>query len=385
MGREERLAAARDAERALQLGADGERAAAPPRPAAAARRRVAARAADRERRAHDRVLAAAVDRPVVGEERVGDPAEPLAGLVVVERDRLVRAVAARHHERRRRSRRAADGGAACTGSITPSHGLPGRDRRRDRRAGAPAQEHDRPLARPEQRPLGRVDLARAAPGPAVISANGLSSRCLRARSRATAASSLASQARCQPPSPLTARIAPVAQQADRLLERHREPRPAGGAGRSARRGSAGRPDPRTRAGSRRRAGSRPSSCSAGRRARADDREARPALGAVDERVAVAAVGRVEQLAQAVVAGGDIGRNQRAAARRRARRDRELLLAARRQTARRRRASTRASDGASARSARGERVERAPSPSASITTPLPSLSTKPARPCRRARP
>ncbi len=38
----------------------------------------------------------------------------------------------------------------------------------------------------------------------------------------------------------------------------------------------------------------------------DDGEARPAVGAVDERVAVAAVGRVEQLAQAVGAGGTSG-------------------------------------------------------------------------------
>ncbi len=41
----------------------------------------------------------------------------------------------------------------------------------------------------------------------------------------------------------------------------------------------------------------------------DDREAWPALGAVDERVPVAAVGRIEELAQALVAGGDIGRDQ----------------------------------------------------------------------------
>ena len=41
-----------------------------------------------------------------------------------------------------------------------------------------------------------------------MSANGLSSRCLRARSRATARSSAARQARWKPPSPLTATIAP---------------------------------------------------------------------------------------------------------------------------------------------------------------------------------
>ena len=46
------------------------------------------------------------------------------------------------------------------------------------------------------------------------------------------------------------------------------------------------------------------------RNRADDREARPALRAVDERIPVAAIGRVEELAQAVVARRDVGRDQR---------------------------------------------------------------------------
>ncbi len=41
---------------------------------------------------------------------------------------------------------------------------------------------------------------------------------------------------------------------------------------------------------------------------ADDREARSAVGAVDERVAEAPVLRIEKLAQAVVAGGDVGRH-----------------------------------------------------------------------------
>ena len=96
---EEGLGAAGDAERALQLGPrgddrrrrrDGER----QRP-----RRVAPRASHRERGADDRVLAAAMDRPVVGEERIGDLAQPAAGVLVVDRDRLVGAVAARQHER----------------------------------------------------------------------------------------------------------------------------------------------------------------------------------------------------------------------------------------------------------------------------------------------
>ena len=42
----------------------------------------------------------------------------------------------------------------------------------------------------------------------------------------------------------------------------------------------------------------------------DDREARSAVRAVDERVAVAAVGRIEELGEAVRAGRGVGRDQR---------------------------------------------------------------------------
>ena len=62
----------------------------------------------------------------------------------------------------------------------------------------------------------------------------------------------------------------------------------------------------------------------------DDREARPALRAVDERVAVAAIGRVEELGEAVVAGRDVGRDQRTATGALARDDPELAFARRRQ-------------------------------------------------------
>ena len=50
--------------------------------------------------------------------------------------------------------------------------------------------------------------------------------------------------------------------------------------------------------------------------RVDDGEARPAVRAVDERVAVAPVVGVEQLGQAIVAGGQVGRHQRGLLRRR---------------------------------------------------------------------
>ncbi len=58
------------------------------------------------------------------------------------------------------------------------------------------------------------------------------------------------------------------------------------------------------------------SCRAVVRQRVDDGEARPAVRAVDERVAIAPVVGVEQLGQAIVAGGQVGRHQRGLFRRR---------------------------------------------------------------------
>ena len=46
------------------------------------------------------------------------------------------------------------------------------------------------------------------------------------------------------------------------------------------------------------------------RQRSDDGKARPAVGAVDKGVVIASVGGVEQFAQAVVTGGDIGGDER---------------------------------------------------------------------------
>ena len=98
MGREERLAAACDAKRVLQLGADGD-----DRAVAGVERqrerRVPARPPDREGGANDGVLAPAVDRPIVCEEGIGDPVQPRPSLAVLERDRLIGDVSARQHER----------------------------------------------------------------------------------------------------------------------------------------------------------------------------------------------------------------------------------------------------------------------------------------------
>ena len=148
-----------------------------------------------------------------------------------------------------------------------------------------------------------------------MTANGLSSRCFRPRSLPTA--------------PLVGRVAgempaaealhgedrTVQQQRDGVLERQRELRPAGGAA-----DGLGVEAPVGRilvlaaaVGAHVERGHRRVRPVVGHRA--DDREARPAVRAVHERVAVAPVGGVEELAEAVVAGRDVGRDERGARRR----------------------------------------------------------------------
>ena len=146
-----------------------------------------------KRRPHDRVLAAAVDRPVVGQERVGDAAEPLARVLVVECDRLVGAVAARHHER------AAEVAESrwCSGvygSITPSHGVPGAT---DGATGASARGAASTIGRAASA-AARARPARARPSALRVGGHDrerLLVAVLASRSRATAASLAASQAR----------------------------------------------------------------------------------------------------------------------------------------------------------------------------------------------
>ncbi len=80
---QERLLSSGDAEGALQLRSGGD-----DRAGCSDRQRegaghVATRSADRVGGSHEGVLAAAVDRPVVREESVGDPAEPLPSLAVL--------------------------------------------------------------------------------------------------------------------------------------------------------------------------------------------------------------------------------------------------------------------------------------------------------------
>ena len=319
----------------------------------------AARAAHRQRPPRDdRVVAADVDRAVVHEEHVGDPAEPLDRLVVVD------ARSARRSGCRSSSRaapptsRSSRWWSGVEGSITPSAGCRARPRRRRARRGRCAA---RTIGRARRRERVARPAVSSTSGRAATSAPSARTACRRgacARAARARPSSSASQARWKPPRPFSATIAPshAAAPRPRSLERRRQQRAARTPGRrSARRGSGGRPGPRTRAGSRRTSRSRPSSCAPVVGDAADDREARPAIRAVDERVAVAAVGRVEQLARGSRAGGGVRRHERGAAEALARRDREAVRAARRHGSRRI-ASTRASGGASRR-ARHERVER----------------------------
>ncbi len=121
----------------------------------------------------------------------------------------------------------------------------------------------------------------------------------------------------------------------------------------------------------------------------DDRGARPAVGAVGERVAVAPVRRVEQLAQAVVAGGDVGREQAVG-----RRGGHALVDRERDgqvrwprpgasgaTVTR---STRARGGASVRRRRAKASSAATGPAASTSTRPAALRTRPASPSSVAR-
>ena len=238
--------------------------------------------------AHERVVRARLDRPVVRDEGVGDGGQPIARIVVAERDRLVRDVAAREHER-------VD---AKLGEVGQQHvmercvrehdaelGQARSDRGGDRGAGAPRREHDRPRARRSRSARSASPSSTSAPAASAsraISANGRSSRRLRSAQLAhralvggragevVPADALDGQQRAVGEEP-RGRVQRVARAARRRAARRRG-RAGARAGRrrgrrSAARGSGGRPGRRTRAGTPRTSRSRPSSSPAGRRAR----------------------------------------------------------------------------------------------------------------------
>ena len=209
-------AALGERERVLELGAAREQAAARSRPAAGSSRArnrasAAAPAGGPRPTRDDGVVGARLDRPVVEQEQVRDVRQPLAGVLVAVRDRLVGDVAAGQHERR--------AGVGQQQVMERRVGQHHAELRRPRRgggrhagAGAPAERARSAVARSSSSCSSAADgstSSRAAARSGAISANGLSSRCLRARSSATAASSSARHARWKPPTPFTATIAPA--------------------------------------------------------------------------------------------------------------------------------------------------------------------------------
>ena len=284
--RDPRALALGDAERVLLLGAAREQVMVGRRGERQMGGHVAPRAPQRQRApagvpraddAHDRVVGPGLDRAVVGQKEVGDRRQARQRVVVAERDRLIGNVAAGHHQRvAAKVATAAGDAAACTaasgrarahpGATAAATGAPGS--RGASRIGRWTEVSSSSSSRPSSTNV------RAASRSATISANGLSSRCLRDRSVATARSSAASQARWYPPSPLIATTEPAASAAaierDRVLHVERvadgvgDRQPAGRTAdrRSAARESAGRLGPRTRAGNRRTSQTRPSSSAA---------------------------------------------------------------------------------------------------------------------------
>ena len=254
--------------------------------------------------------------------------------------------------------------------------------------------------------------ARSSSRPANMTASGLSGRRLRSFRRRTASPSVASQARWKPPRPLTARISPA--------------RSSSAAARMGAAGSASPPaassltpsplraqpqQPHARTAHRARVGLRVEAAvarvlvlpPAGRTQREaphrrplavvgqvlDDGEPRAAVGAVGERVVVAPVGRVEQLAPAVVAGGDVRRDELVGAGVGVALEDDERVAGRRAVdggARLHLPHLAGGDVAARRRLRRQRLGEAPSrragaPSASTSTPAEVLRTQPRSPHR----
>jgi hypothetical protein len=106
----------------------------------------------------DGVIRPDVNGPVVGEERVRDPAEPGQHLVIVVDDRLVGAVPAGQHDR-------TGGGLEqqvvqrSVGQHDAERAVPGGGRRGDAGARAPGEQHDGTAGTGQQGRRYRVDLA----------------------------------------------------------------------------------------------------------------------------------------------------------------------------------------------------------------------------------
>ena len=276
--------------------------------------------------AHDRVVGPRLDGPVSHQEEVGDPREPLQGVGVPVGDRLVGDVGAGEDERGARiaeqqvmERRVRQHDAELAGAR--------RDRRRDRRIRPARGQHDRALARGEQPPGGIVQLDQLerhlggwAPSGRRAAPPGASGRA----AQPTTASSSARQARWNPPIPLTATIRPSARAravassdgvvplGDRppraIGEPERRPAVGTGVGLGVEAAVEGilvfGPAPRAHLERRHRRQGPVVGHSA------HDREARPAVRAVRERIAVPPVPRIHHLGETVIARRHIGRDGR---------------------------------------------------------------------------
>ena len=217
-----------------------------------------------------------------------------------------------------RSRAAADGAAACRAASRPASGCRARRWRRRRRRAPPLQQHNRRFRRRAAAPRPRAETSHRCARlrqVGTIRANGLSVACLRSRSRATAARCAASTIRWKPPSPFTATIGRAPGDPPRPI---RGVAVDAGAGRlasaAARRLQNASCGPHVRAGVglrveaavqrvlvlRLHAGAHRETgswwCWPVVGQRLDDAEARAAVGAVGERIAVTAVGGIEDFA-----------------------------------------------------------------------------------------
>ena len=168
------------------------------------------------------VVARDVDGSVVQQPRVGDASQPSPGVVVLVADRLVGQVATRHdqHVGHRGPdpapgpERRADDAAACRGAAHPTGDCPGPPTPRWPTSAGPVRRRRRTMGRWADVRRAASDgstraSVRATSRSRAMTANGFSKRCFRSRSRCTAASEAASQARWYPPRPLMATISPA--------------------------------------------------------------------------------------------------------------------------------------------------------------------------------
>ena len=320
-----------------------------------------------------------MDGPVVGEESIGDRAQPESGLLVVDRDRLVGAVAARQHEWPVHlvTEQVVERG------IGQHHAEPRRsccDRWGDSGAGAAPDEHDRARDAVEERDLGGGRLGERVR----CGGHHRQGLLLTVLPRAQAGDGL-----------LVGRVAgevvaaealdgqdpPLEQQSGGLLDRHRQPWPALVAGDrlGVEAAVSGILVFAATGGTEREAGHRRAASVVGDGRH--DREAGAAIRAVDERVAVASIGRVEELLQAVVARGGVRRDERRPSGPSvfAEHDREPGIEVGRAPGRLDRPATCARGGASVAIASTNAASVPGSPSISTTTPSASLSTNPESP------